>query len=228
MKNNSYTHKPWLIIANASKQLPKGFIENLPANTCVLACDGAYDVAIAHNIHVNIVLGDLDSIQHASLQHLQKATPTQCIKALDQNKTDLEKAVTHLDQYHPCSITIINALENRLDHTLYNVQLCKRLFRKKRLLYFIHQDQILYYVEDTTVTLKGKPGDLLSIFAAPKAKITAHKLKYPMNNYSLEFFEQSSVSNEFNGAVVTLRVHGQAMIVHSHHDVSMNTTPSNL
>ena len=213
MNKNYYLHKNWLIIANAGANISCDFNKLLTPNTRVLVCDGAYELIKKYYISVDIILGDFDSISMEELAFVKYNKLIKCIETPDQNKTDLEKAIEYISKYNPKSIRIINALENRLDHTLYNLQLIKQFFNPEQQITFIHQKQALSYEKNALVTLSGDTGKYISLFGAPSALITANGLKYPMDNHLIQQNKFSSVSNELNKKTAYIEIKGSAFLI---------------
>jgi thiamine pyrophosphokinase len=92
----------------------------------VIAADGGYAKALAARVPVNMVVGDLDSLDDASLRTLAGSSVEVRRYPADKDWTDLELAIDEALKRTPGKITILGALGNRIDHTLTNVHLLER------------------------------------------------------------------------------------------------------
>ena len=117
----------FLIIANGPFIAKHMLIEAL-RNKRSVALDGAVNKLREHSIKPDVILGDFDSINKDSRAlygiHLPAASENPyvgnesvlIVPALDQNFTDLEKAICYCDDQGAKSITIICASGGREDH----------------------------------------------------------------------------------------------------------------
>jgi thiamine pyrophosphokinase len=92
----------------------------------VIAADGGYAKALAARIPVNMVVGDLDSLDDASLRTLAGSPIEVRRHPADKDWTDLELAMDEALRRAPEKVSILGALGSRIDHTLTNVHLLER------------------------------------------------------------------------------------------------------
>lgn len=200
----------YLIVAN-TPGLKKADILHLCMGKTIVALDGAADQLQECDIQPHIIIGDFDSIETPPAP--QKNREIEIVHSPNQNFTDLEKAIRHCDEKGARSITIVNALGGRMDHTLWNMRLLRRYYKSSRSLTVIADDQQLSYHKDETIQLNGIPGKNCGIFAAPKATVTSKGLTYDMDDYELQYGHQESVANTIKDTEVTLEIHGEVIIV---------------
>ena len=202
--------KQALIIANGSQRSLENIIR-YSENRRIIALDGAYNQLSNESIIIDSIIGDLDSI-----------TPEACLKAkqlgvkiihvANQNYTDLDKAIRHLDQQHFSDIIILNATGLRMDHTLHNLQLLSRYYQPHRPIKIITETETITLVKDKMITLTGKSETGIGIIGAPKGIVSSQGLMYDMDELTLEFGYQDSTSNCLKHQNATLTVNGQVLL----------------
>jgi thiamine pyrophosphokinase len=204
--------KNWLVVANGS-MASRDRIQPYQLTHCILACDGACDALLEMGIKPQVVLGDLDSISPHALAQAQADSDIEVVPALNQSATDLEKAIDYLDMLHAKSIVMVNAMDGRVDHSLYNLRLLARCHRSSRLLMLIHQCESIYYVEDQTIHLTGEMGRPVAVMGFDRACITSQGLTYDMSSISVGLPAADSVSNTLARSRAQITIEGSALIV---------------
>ncbi len=187
--------KTALLILNGekpSRELLEEFWQKAQLRVCA---DGAADILSSFHLEPDIILGDLDSIS-PEIQHEFNSVPI--IKMLDQNKTDGEKAIKYcIDNGFP-RLFVLGALGKRIDHTLYNLELLKKMnLPGIEISFFSDEDEA--FLVHSNKTLRAKAGTRISLFPVfgKVCGVTSLGLKYPLNNDTLEMGCFSSLSNEF-------------------------------
>jgi thiamine pyrophosphokinase len=89
-----------------------------------VCADGAAKVCREYSLQPDIILGDLDSLDKKTKACF---TASQIIEIADQDTTDGEKAVQYCIEKGFQKITLFGALGKRVDHTLYNMGILKKL-----------------------------------------------------------------------------------------------------
>jgi len=200
----------WLIIADGQS----GSVEKIRAlavGKAVMVLDGALAFAQQYNIAVDLVIGDLDSVDPKQLEKLPKQ---RIIYQGCQDSTDLDKALNYLASHKAREVTICRALGGRLDHSLYNLRILRRYQQKFAWLKLIYDEHQAIFLRDTKVTLTAESKQLVALMAFPEGYVTSQGLSYEMNDYHLEFAYQESVSNAFSGTA-HLTVKGEVLLITS-------------
>lgn len=212
MLNNLNHSQHWLLITN-STPLSKSKLLPLAKHKKIMALDGAYEHMARLNLHIDILLGDFDSIHPETLALAHKKN-TQIVHTPNQNRTDLEKGIAYLDQLEAKTITLCAATGKRLQHTLYNLRLLKKFYRTNRLMTLLTHNETIHYIENNSIDIYGSLGDSVGILGFPEAAITTNGLKYEVENYSLQFELTASISNELTQPQATIHVEGAALVIH--------------
>lgn len=214
----------YLIVSNGPKQLEKSFIEPLLAGRTVIALDGAADILFDMGLLPAVILGDFDSIDKERWGIDAAATMNQSyvgrhgvllVPALDQNYTDMEKAIMYCDGRGAASIVIANATgDGRMDHSLWNVRVLRKYRSSTRSMLLITPTQVLEYVSDRKFSIHGKIGSVCAILAFPRGRLTTSGLSYDVTDFPLEFAESESIANVMNSEVATIDVTGEALVIY--------------
>jgi len=202
------------ILANAPLLVGYRKVKSILGKGNLIALDGVSNVLKKWNLFPNIILGDFDSISDDTKKFFLE-NKVEIIHTPSQDATDLEKAINLCDERKAQSIEIYNALGGRTDHTFGNLSFLKKCYRKNRSIKLYNQKECLEYLEDVTLGLEGKKGDLLAILGFPEAYASSHGLSYDMKDYLLCLGKSESVSNSLALARASLNITGQSILIYS-------------
>ena len=108
-----------MILANGKFPGKKSSIELITASDFLICCDGAASKILDLDIEPDIIIGDMDSIDDATLDKLSDR-----IKEInDQSSNDLSKALKWLINKNIDSVIVLGADGLRDDHSLSNILL---------------------------------------------------------------------------------------------------------
>ena len=202
--------KAFVIVANAPLQQP--FEKDLLKRaTHIVALDGAAIPLMKQGTIPNVIVGDMDSFTGLGQRDIPPSV--RMVKAHNQNKTDLEKGIEFCDQQGAQSITILNALGGRMDHTLWNIQLLKKYYKPERPLLLINEEQSLSFHKNEIVHVSGKRGDNCGVFGAPSATVSSEGLTYNMKKQRLLYGSSGSVSNSLSSSKASITIEGEAIVI---------------
>jgi thiamine pyrophosphokinase len=193
-----------IILANG-KPPKKSVITFLQKNnfSTLICADGGADKALKLNITPDFIIGDLDSIEEATLKFFRNKSGI--IKLKRQNDTDVEKCLKFAIKKGFDEVILSGVTGNRLDHTFCNLGIVIKFFKKIKLRVVAEESLLIPYTG--TIELKTVPGEIISIYGLDKkTKITSKGLKYPLRNSSLPFGERESTSNAALGNTVNLKI----------------------
>lgn len=202
----------FLIIGNGDCNLDK--VKQLTINKVIIALDGAANNLFRINIKPNYILGDLDSISDDVLQSFYNMD-VKIMQFIDQNYTDLEKAIQFCDKLDLKSITLTGVLgKERTDHTLAAFSVLKKYYDIARKLSILSND-IVEYISNKKIKHHGFRGQKLSIVGFPQATVTSSGLKWELDNTICALGYNNSFCNEFAKEVITLEITGEALVISS-------------
>lgn len=201
----------WLILADGEPLSEKKLLF-LAQNKQVLVLDGAYDIALQAGLNINVLLGDFDTISSHSLSKARLTT--QVIHTPDQNKTDLAKGIEYIDQHEAgAAISIAAATGRRLQHTVHNLRLLKRYYKKTRPITLYSENEVISYYEDAEIILNGQAQDSIGLLGFPKATITTSGLKYDVTDYTMDFENKDSICNELASEKAVIKIQGGVLVI---------------
>ena len=209
-----------LILTNGAIQDVSALKERIDAWSPeqVIAADGGSRHASTLGLKIDLVVGDLDSIEHALRETLQgQGTQFEHFKP-EKDETDLELALLRAVEKGATEIAVIGIVGNRLDMVLANIHLLTL-----DALIPIHAElwlgrQTAWLIRPSGEEFKGAPGDTLSLIPVKGDAIgvTTTGLAYPLQGDTLYFGSSRGVSNvmEQEGCRVDLET-GILLAVHT-------------
>lgn len=200
----------YLIVANGPF-LPKSIIAEAAQDACIIALDGAANKLMRLDIRPDIILGDFDSFQEEeSLSSVKK------IKLLDQNFTDLQKALKFAMR-DATLIHVVCALGGRMDHEQANIRSLHSEYSANCPIYLHNEVQTLEFVRDNTIHIKGMHHDYCGLFGMPEAIMMVKNagLEYGSDApYHLSLTQFSSSNRLVGDAGAIVEIQGEALIAH--------------
>lgn len=159
----------------------------------IIACDGAANFLLAHDLHPDVIIGDMDSFDPAQLSDTDEI-PT--LKQADQNTNDLEKALIHAAGNSATHVHICGALGKRIDHTLKNLSVLKQFHPRFEEISFEDEygSSFIMPPEWKSTLPVGTVISLIPIDGNVSG-ITTKGLKYSLNNESLKCGVRDGSSN---------------------------------
>lgn len=174
----------------------------------VITADGGFDLARAAGIHVDLLLGDLDS-----LSLVPKDVPILRVPR-EKDATDLELALDHAVAMNPERIVVVGAFGARLDHTLANAN----LLEKYDLPIVLFHAGVRVYLVGRKVEIPASCGDLVSLIplTTEARGIFTQGLRYPLHDGVLFRASTRGVSNEVVSLPCTVEVRaGKLLLIHA-------------
>jgi thiamine pyrophosphokinase len=197
----------------------------LAAAPLVVAADGGAAHARRLGGAVDVLVGDLDSVESADLA-LMRARGTEVLEhPVDKDATDLALALDLvLNRSAGPNVHVIGGHGGRLDHLLGNaLLLASERYRTLRL-HAVWDSARLHVVRDE-VTLSGRPGALVSLMALHgRARgVTTDGLRFRLDGADLEPGSSLGLSNRFDGPIATVHVRAGVVLVVQPTDTSETT-----
>ncbi|MBR5056280.1 MAG: thiamine diphosphokinase [Bacteroidales bacterium] len=146
---------------------------------CVICCDGAAELLLAHGRTPDFITGDMDSLPDRLKERFADIIrPSSCQETNDQTKA-FRLALT----LNPERITILGATGAREDHTMGNVSLLLDYVREASCPVSILTDYGRFEAILDSATLPCRRGQEISIFAFDNTlRIKSVGLEYPTDN----------------------------------------------
>lgn len=191
---------------------PDNITEKPKAGDLRIAADGGYKNAQKLGAHIDILLGDFDSLGEMSVPE-----ETEIIKVpAEKDFTDTHLAVEKALEKGADEIIIIGGLSGRLDHTISNLSILEELSALRvHALIADGQNRVRFISSTSTLIAKSGYKYLSLITVTEKSKgVSVEGCKYPLKNATLKRSSQSlSVSNEIDGNCALISVRKGAIYV---------------
>ena len=173
----------------------------------VIAADGGVDLALALGLHVDVVVGDLDSASPAGLARAEADGARVVRHPVEKDATDLELALDEALALGPGRLVVIGGEGGRLDHLLAGLLL---LGLEKYAA--VEVDAVVGSARAHVIRgrseLTGMAGEIVSLHAlhGPAEGVVTEGLLYPLRRETLLPGSSRGVSNEFLDATAAVSV----------------------
>lgn len=198
-----------ILFANGALNLPV-WGDSMPGEgDLVIAADGGTRHALALGIHLDVVIGDFDSITEEDRARLE-AEGTQFIEyPRRKDFTDLELALQYALEQGAGEAVVIGALGNRWDQTLANLLLPAAENLRGLAIRLVDRAQEISLLQaDRLYEITGQAGDTVSLIplGGDARGIWTEGLEYPLRGETLKFGASRGVSNVLEGEKAAVRL----------------------
>ena len=184
----------------------------------VIAADGGARLARSCGLAVDVVIGDMDSIDAQTLEELEEAGAQLLRHPPDKDETDLELALKWAMSQGISCLRVFGALGGRLDQTLANVSLLALPQLRDCDVQLLDGDQRAWLLRPGAHELAGSTGDTISLLPlhGPVRGIVSEGLRWELRDEALLPGPARGISNLLTGAWASLRfTEGLLLIVHT-------------
>ncbi len=207
-----------ILFANGDCPYPDHARALIRPDDFILCADGGARHALALDLTPDLLIGDLDSVDSATVSSLRDAGIEIRQFPRDKDFTDLELALLAARDLRPDEIILLGALGGRLDQMLANIFLLTRPEFAALNIALVSGPERAQVVRDE-ITVRGEPGDIVSIIPLTPdvAGLTYHAgLRWRLENATLPFGSSRGVSNELiaNESRITLDS-GVILVIHA-------------
>lgn len=184
------------------------YIEEKPdGNDLVIAADAGYKNAALMGAHINILIGDFDS-----LGDIPDDVDEVFRLPKEKDVTDTQIAVDMAVERGADEIVIVGSTSGRLDHTLSTLAILEKYWEKRLPIYIVNGQNRVRYIRDSGFIVVRSQYKYFSVIAADeKVKgVSIEGGKYPLIKKTLLRNHQFAVSNEItkNCALITVKKGG--------------------
>ncbi|MFA6866006.1 MAG: thiamine diphosphokinase [Clostridia bacterium] len=186
------------------------FTTPILTNDYVIVADGGYKIAKEHNIPINLIVGDFDSLGFVPKEENVIILPK------EKNDTDMLKALKLGLEKGYKDFVIMGGCGGRLSHTIANIQCLKFLASKGAKGTIIGNQEIITLLDSNSLDFAEDKKGLISIFALGDIAlgVTLKGLKYPLDKFDITDSYPIGISNEFTGNISQISVRkGQLLII---------------
>lgn len=197
-------HPRTVAVAVGGDPVDPGLAQRLPPFDLVIAADSGLHTARRLGLATDLLVGDLDSVDHALLD--DDLEVERHPRAKDQ--TDIELALDRARDHGATRVVVLSGGGGRLDHALANV-LVLAAERYAGMAVEAHVGAARLAVVRGRHDLHDEAGATISLFAVggPAYGVTTEGLRWALHDATLAPLSSLGVSNEFEGgpAAVTVR-----------------------
>lgn len=203
-----------VIIANGDLEYSNDIVRIIKTAQLVISADGGASHLRILNILPHVLIGDFDSIHPDDRCFFKKKQVKIIPFPSRKDQTDSELCVSWALENNATDITLLGVTGTRLDHTLANIFLLKKLARQHIPARIINKNNEIHIVTDY-MELKGQPGDLLSVLPITEkvTGITLKGLEYPLMNATMEMGSSLGISNCFTREVASVSIETGMLII---------------
>jgi thiamine pyrophosphokinase len=199
----------FLVVCNGSLHWTPPLASLCRRARVVIAADGGANALARIGFRPDAVVGDMDSI---SAETRRWVGDERLVLATDQETTDLEKSLAHLEDASGRGRTLVlGAMGGRLDHIVGNLATLARRAAGADLVYL--SDTELVVATRAPVTLTAVPGETWAVWSLdPATRIAVEGLAWPLPDRDSALWP--STSNCANGDRVSIApTNGVALVM---------------
>ncbi len=187
------------LLISGGRSVSKSLIEKYSDRFIVVA-DGGAKTLKKYDLSANLLIGDLDSIDDASLNFIKEKNIKVTKFPVKKDLTDTDLCVEYLLKKKFDDILILGALGTRLDHELANINILKKLYKKGIISKIEDDNNEVYYVEEGSYTFYKNNKKYISVVSTSDETVYSTKgLEYEVSDLKLDFDNPSlGVSNEIS------------------------------
>jgi len=203
----------WLVVTGGGMPERTLLLDEAQRAQRIIAADGAAEQLLQESIVPAVLIGDFDTASPQSVAALADRGAQIVRLQVHKNMTDTEAAVDYALDAGADDITILGALGSRVDHTLSNIGMLLRAYRRGVAC------RILDDINELTVAageyeIQGLSGQTISILPLTgDLVVTASGVEYPLQQLSLPFGSSRGVSNRLQNTFARLSISGGIALI---------------
>lgn len=188
------------------------------ASMLVVAADGGARVAQHYGLHVDMIIGDMDSLSDDEVQFFAARGAELQHYPQEKNETDLELALQRTAQQGIRWMRILGGVGDRIDQTIANLYLLTLPILRECDVRLVSGRQESWLLHPGEHGIRGSAGDTVSLIPVGGLArgVRTTQLYYPLKNETLAFGPARGISNVMDAdeARVSLQ-DGLLLVVHT-------------
>lgn len=180
----------------------------------ILCADGGTDYCYKAWLTPDMIIGDLDSISHESLNKVKENNIPLKKFPIRKDATDTELSIDYLIDKGFKDITLVGATGSRMDHTLGNILLLNKLNENGIKGRLIDKNNMIYLVDDK-LKLINKDEFFISVIpiSTAGAVVTLKGFDYELDKFKIKFSSTQGISNKIVEDIGYITVHKGTCLV---------------
>jgi thiamine pyrophosphokinase len=182
----------------------------------VIAADGGLQLAAPLGLHVDVVVGDLDSVAPGALAEAERAGARIDRHPVDKDATDLALALDLAIAAEPDRITVLGGGGGRADHELALwLLLAADAYATAEIRAWSGRARTDVVRAGRPSTIVGRAGELVSLLPVhgPACGVRTDGLRFPLRGEDLTAGSSRGVSNQFLGPSARIAVTDGVVLV---------------
>ncbi|MBU1194148.1 MAG: thiamine diphosphokinase [Proteobacteria bacterium] len=203
-----------IILANGEMAYTRSISRIIRDAQLIICADGGARHLKALDIVPHVMIGDFDSIHKNDLDFFQKKGVKMISYPPQKDQTDSELCIDWAIENNATDITLLGMTGTRMDHTLANIFLLKKIAEKKIPARIINEhNEIHAVIKD--LQINGNIGELLSLVPVTQkvTGVTVQGLEYPLENAVLHLGSSLGISNVFKQTRACVSIKDGMLIV---------------
>jgi thiamine pyrophosphokinase len=205
------------IVFAGSQPVSPTVLDRLPDRGDVIAADSGLGVAMALGVHVDHLVGDLDSAAPHAVDAAVASGTTVERHPAEKDATDLELAFDAAVTRGARHVVLVDGGGDRLDHLLANLLLlASTTFATAQMEAYCGTARIaVARGGDPPLHIDGRPDSFVSLLpiGGPASGIVTHGLRYPLHDEELAPGSTRGVSNELVAAQGSVQLTSGTLLV---------------
>jgi len=193
-----------------------GVVAHLPKDRWVIAADSGYDHAIALGVHVDEVVGDLDSVSAEGLARIERnGTPVDRYPT-EKAHTDTEVALQTALRRGVDRIVVVSCIGDRVDHSFAAlVSLADPSLADVTVEAWWGPAHVDVVLGPCSRAIDGTEGETVSVLpvGGPASGVYLSGVYYPLDNAVLRPTASLGVSNVFTQPPMQVRIDTGALLI---------------
>ena len=196
-----------IVVVVGGEAISPAVLDRIPDLRVVIAADSGYDHAMALGLEVDLLVGDMDSIESSVPASVGVVTYPE-----NKDETDLALALHTATQLSPTSLTVIGGFGGRLDHLLTNAAVLGQFAEWDPRWY---DDETECFILTHTALVEAPVGSLISLIPlwGPAIGLTTTGLKWDVEDADVVPGTSRFVSNEIAEAPASLSLNAGMLLV---------------
>ena len=183
---------------------------NISPDDFILCADSGFDIANEAGLHVDLLIGDFDSIKRIP-ENVSKIT-----LPVEKDVTDCLAAFYKGVKLGFKSFVLFGGTGGRFEHTLANISLMANASKLGLTFEIIDEKHIFRSITNSLLIIKRKDNQQVSVFAFGNiaSGVTLKGFHYPLNDYALDpFIGALGTSNDIINEYGEITVESGTLIV---------------
>ncbi|WP_432400683.1 thiamine diphosphokinase [Wukongibacter sp. M2B1] len=207
----------YIIVSNGSISNYSFYSNIISSEDFIICADGGAKHLIKMGIVPNVVIGDLDSIdKNHKKSFLEKKVEFQKFPT-NKDATDTELALDFALTQNPSEVILIGTLGSRMDHSIANVALLKKILDNGIKGRVVNENNEIYIMDtlNNELSLIEDKHEYMSLIPLSYrvTGVTLEGFKYPLLNAEISFGSSIGVSNEFAKKQASIRIKEGLLLV---------------